>query len=199
MKEYSIVMGLFDLIPVILFFLGANLIAADLRGKIRKSAWFCFVAGILLMSLAGTCKAAYKLLYAANLGDFMFLSDQFFPSQAFGFLLAGIGLAVGVSRPQKKLLAVPVMPFVFVMIVGLGAMDSALVFLSRQLKERRAMVLFIVNFFLTLIMGYLSSHEYDGALMNWIAQTMNLFVQLIFYTGCRCLHKAGLADWKPAV
>ena len=45
-----------------------------------------------------------------------------------------------------------------------------------------------------LIMGYLSSKDFDSPLMNWVAQGINIVGQLLHYIGVRILDKAGLKD-----
>ena len=49
-------------------------------------------------------------------------------------------------------------------------------------------------FFLSLMMGYLSSKDFDKAFMNWLAQGINTLGQLLLYIGVRILDKAGLKN-----
>ena len=150
-----------------------------------------------MVTAAGALKATYKLLYVLNIADIAWMSEQMFPNQAFGFLLAGIGLTIGVTSLKGKTLAVfPTMALVGIMIIGLAAMDASLCSLASKLKKRSALVCFIVSFFLILGMGYLSSNDFTHASMNWIAQGVNIAGQLLLYIGCHQLHNAGLADLK---
>ncbi len=196
MKEFTIPMALVDLLPVLFFFAGSYRIARDLRRRMNVFTGILCFGGLFLSTAAGVLKALYKLLCAAGAGDFGWMSAQFFPNQAFGFLLLGAGFTLVVLKKEKKpefLSVIPVMVLVAVMIVGLGAMDASLCFLASKLKKRNALVLFIISFFLVLGMGYLSSKDFTSASMNWIAQGVNCAGQFLFMAGCVILHKAGAA------
>ena len=91
MKDFSIPMALVDFIPVCLFAAATVLLMRDLYNKMSKGAFALFSAGMINVLGAGALKATYKLLYAAGICDFEPLSQMFFPVQAIGFLLAGIG------------------------------------------------------------------------------------------------------------
>lgn len=187
-------MALVDYIPVILFLLATGLLIKDLQEKMNRPAFLLFAGGTGLVTAAGLLKATYKLLYALNVGDFAWMSAQFFSNQAFGFLLAGVGLMMHVLKKERTYAFLPTMALVGIMVVGLGAMDAGLCFLANRLKKRNALVCFIVSFFLSLAMGYLSTKNFDKAFMNWIAQLVNLCGQFLLYLGCRILHKAGLKE-----
>ncbi len=196
MKEFSVPMALVDYIPVVLFLLAALVLIKDLKNRLKGAAGILFIVGAGLVFCAGFLKATYKLLYALHAGDFIWMSNQFFSNQAFGFLLAGIGLILAVLNPKGKTYAfLPTMALVGIMIVGLGAMDAGLCYVANKLKKRGALVCFIVSFFLCLGMGYLSSKSFDKASMNWIAQGVNCGGQLLLYIGVQMLHKAGLANY----
>ena len=62
MKEFSVPMALVDFIPVVLFALAALTISRDLKHRINKVSLILFAAGALMVFLAGTLKAGYKLL-----------------------------------------------------------------------------------------------------------------------------------------
>lgn len=146
-----------------------------------------------MVSSAGFFKATYKLLYAFGAGDFVWMSNQFFSNQALGFLFSGVGLMICVMNMKNREYAfLPTMALVGIMVVGLAAMDAGLCFLANKLKKRSALVCFIISFFLCLMMGYLSSKDFDKAFMNWLAQGINILGQLLLYLGVRILHKAGL-------
>ena len=190
-------MALVDYLPVIFFLLGTSLIAKDFKHAMSKATYILFRIGSLLVFAAGALKATYKLLYALKVGEFAWMSNQFFSNQAFGFLLTGIGITLAVIRPKKNTAyaLIPTMGLVGIMVVGLGAMDASLAFLASKLKKRSALVCFIVSFFLSLCMGYLSTKDFDKAFMNWLAQGINVIGQLLLYAGARMLHKAGLKDY----
>ena len=218
MKEYSIPMALFDMLPVIFFMTGTTTIAADMRQKMTLPSKILFVGGSWIVGAAGLLKALYKLVFSTGMGDPAWMSGQFFYNQALGFLLAGIGLTLAVTRLDKaqaggagsggsgsggskggsgsgklySVVPIPVMALVGIMVAGLAALDASLCFLAARLKKRSALVLFIVSFCMCLGMGYLSSRSFEKASMNWIAEGVNAVGQLAFLAGCRILHGAGL-------
>ena len=216
MKEFSIPMALFDLLPVFFFLAGTWTIAADMKQKMTLPAKILFVGGSGLVFLAGLLKALYKLIYSLGLGDPAWMSGQFFYNQALGFLLAGIGLTLAVMRLDKasgpkggsgagsasgsgsgklySFVPIPVMALVGIMVAGLAALDASLCYLAAKLKKHSALILFIVSFFLCLGMGYLSSRNFEKSSMNWIAEGVNAAGQFAFLAGCRILHGAGLSE-----
>ena len=215
MKEYSIPMALFDLLPVVFFITGTMTIAGDMKNKMTLPSRILFVGGSWIVCAAGLLKALYKLIYSLGLGDPAWMNGQFFYNQAFGFLLAGVGLTLAVTRLDKaqgggskaggeskaggsgsakvySIVPIPIMALVGIMVAGLAALDASLCFLAARLKKRNALVLFIFSFFMCLGMGYLSSRNFEKASMNWIAEGVNAAGQLAFLSGCRILHGAGL-------
>ena len=204
MKEYSIPMALFDLLPVFFFLAGTWTVAADMKQKMTLPAKILFVGGSGLVFLAGLLKALYKLIYSLGLGDPAWMNGQFFYNQALGFLLAGIGLTLAVMRLDKasgsgsgklySFVPIPVMALVGIMVAGLAALDASLCYLAAKLKKHNALILFIVSFFLCLGMGYLSSRNFEKSSMNWIAEGVNAAGQVAFLAGCRILHGAGLSE-----
>ena len=196
MKEFSIPMAVVDFIPVILFELSAATVSKDLKDRMSKAAWLTFTAGTGLVTAAGFLKATYKLLYALGVGDFAWMSDQFFSNQSLGFLLAGVGLMMYILKKDNRAYGfLPTMALVGIMVVGLGAMDAGLCFLASRMKKRNALVCIIVSFFLALSMGYLSTKDFDQAYMNWAAEGINILGQGLLFLGCNTLRKAGLAKY----
>lgn len=195
MKEFSLPMAIVDYIPVILFALSTSLLAKDLKHKMNKITKYMLYIGILLVTVAGFLKATYKLLYALNIGDFTFLSNQFFPNQAIGFLLVGIATLLALSNKNKEAFVIPTMGLVAIMIIGVCAMDAGLCFIASKMKKKNALICFIISFFLILMMGYLSSKDFDKAYMNWLAQAVNILGQLLLYIGVKILDKAGLKNY----
>ena len=193
MKQFSVLMALVDYIPVVFFCLASLILIKDLQKKMSKTSLYVFTAGAFLVTAAGFLKASYKLLYAMHIGDFLWMSEQFFSNQSLGFLLTGVGLMMHVmSKNERAYGFLPTMALVGIMVVGLGAMDAALCSIANKMKKRNALICFIVSFFLCMMMGYLSSKDFDKAFMNWIAQFINIAGQGLFYLGVRILHKAGL-------
>lgn len=193
MKHFSVPMALMDYIPVVLFALAALSVYKDLKNKSSLVSRILMLTGSVLVTAAGGLKATYKLIYALGIGDLEWMSNQFFSNQALGFLFLGLGLVLTVSSVSKRLNAfLPTMVLVLIMVIGLGAMDAVLAFYASKLKKRGALVCFILSFFLSMSMGYLSSRDFTQAAMNWVAQGINCAGMLLLYLGSRSLHEAGL-------
>jgi hypothetical protein len=201
MKDISVSMALVDYIPVLCFGAAIILLQSDLHRKMSKIAFALFATGTLNVTIAGFLKATYKLLYALGACDFEALNAMFFPTQSFGFLLAGVGLILfWVQKREEKLLAVapPLFTgtFVFVglMVAGLGMMDVVLCLIAAKLKKKGVIALFVLSFVCSLGMGYLSSQDFAKASMNWIAEGVNVVGQGTLLAGVWILHKNGLKD-----
>ena len=201
---YSIPMALVDLIPVVFFGAAALLLQKDLYNKMSKGAYALFCAGTIDVFLAGFLKALYKLLYAANVCDFSTLDTLFFPLQAIGFLLAGLGLVCLITRPQGKGRMYAVAPtvfsgtmiFVVLMVLGLFGIDFSLSAIARKMKKPGAIVLLALSFLFSLTMGYLSSKDFSQSYMHWVAEGVNVFGQAFFFIGTMILHKNGLGSFQ---
>lgn len=202
---YSIPMALVGLIPVVFFGAAALLLQKDLYNKMSKGAYALFCAGTIDVFLAGFLKALYKLLYAANVCDFSTLDTLFFPLQAIGFLLAGLGLVCLITRPQGKgrmyAVAAPTafsgtMIFVVLMVLGLFGINFSLSAIARKMKKPGAIVLLALSFLFSLTMGYLSSKDFSQSYMHWVAEGVNVFGQAFFFIGTMILHKNGLGSFQ---
>lgn len=205
--DFTVGMALFDYIPVIFFALGAIILLGDLYNKMSKVAFALFAAGVIDVIMAGFLKATWKLLYAGAQIDVSALNAMFFPVQSIGFLLAGIGIIMMLTKKQKgtKLNSVaPVVPvvsitfpyLVLVMVAGLGLMDAGLCILAKKLKKPAVIAIFVLSFVCCLGMGYLSTKDFEKASMNWIAEGVNFCGQGLFLLGAWMLHKAGLSELK---
>ena len=202
---YSIPMALVDLIPVFFFGAAAWLLQKDLYNKMSKGAYALFCAGTIDVFLAGFLKALYKLLYAANVCDFSTLNTLFFPLQAIGFMLAGLGLVCLITRPQGKgrmyAIAAPAvfsgtMIFVVLMVFGLFGIDFSLSAVAKKMKKPVAIAMFALSFLFSLMMGYLSSKDFSQSYMHWVAEGVNVFGQAFFFIGTVILHKNGLGSFQ---
>lgn len=204
MKDFSISMALVDYIPVLFFSIASVLLMADLYNKMSKWAYAFFSTGMISVTIAGALKATYKLLYAAEICDFMALNNLFFPLQSIGFILAGIAMIAMLIQSNKQTTAAAVAPpvfsgtFVFVglMVAGLGLMDVALCIISAKMKKAWLIVLFVLSFICSLCMGYLSSQDFAQASMNWIAEGVNVVGQGTLLCGVWLLHQNGLANYQ---
>ena len=193
----SIPMALVDYIPVILYCLSAVMLQRDLYYRMSKGAFALFSAGTFMSIIAGLFKATWKLLFALDLCDFDRLNKSFFPLQSVGFVLAGTALMAMVFVKNKDTSLHSVAPAVFagtglfivLMILGLCGMFAGLSIEAKRRKKASAMVLFIITFIFMLMMGYLSSKNFEEASMNWISEGVNIVGWSVFLIGTKILTK----------
>ena len=202
MYHFSVAMGLMDFVPVIFFGITAVILLGDLYNKMAKGIFALFAAGSVNVFLAGFCKALWKLLYAANICDFVALEAMFLPVNSIGLLFVGIALVAMVCTKKKAVMlsAAPVvitsgLPFIMMMVLGLGGMCTSLSVLAKKMGKGRVMVLFILSFVCAMAMGYMSSQDSTQAWVNWAEQSINTVSQLCLMLGTIALHKAGLKSW----
>ena len=199
--NFTVPMGLMDFVPVIFFGITSVILLRDLYNKMSKAAYVLLSAGAVNVFLAGFCKALWKLLYAANICNFVALEEMFMPVNSLGLLFVGIGLILMVCQKKSAMLSVaPVavtssLPFIMMMVVGLGGMCAALSIVAAKMKKAPVMVLFILSFVCAMAMGYMSSQDSTQAWVNWAEQSINTVSQLCLMIGTILLHKANLKDW----
>ncbi len=203
MYNFTIPMALMDFVPVIFFGVSAVLLLRDLYNKMGKAAYTLLAAGGVNVFLAGFCKALWKLLYAANICDFVALEEMFMPVNSLGLLFVGIGLILMVAQKKKSAalsVAPPVfassMPFIMMMVLGLGGMCTALSIVAAKMKKGAVMILFIASFVCAMAMGYMSSQDSTQAWVNWAEQSINCVSQGCLMAGVILLHKKGLKEFQ---
>jgi hypothetical protein len=202
MYNFTVPMALMDFVPVIFFGITAVLLLRDLYNKMFKGAYALLAAGSVNVFLAGFCKALWKLLYAANICDFVALEEMFMPVNSLGLLFVGLSL-IGMlcwKRRDVILSAAPVavtssLPFIMMMVVGLGGLCTGLSVLSAKMKKAPVMILFILSFVCAMAMGYMSSQDSTQAWVNWAEQSINTVSQACLMLGVIVLHKKGLKEW----
>ena len=202
MYNFTVPMALMDFVPVFFFGVSAVLLLRDLYNKMFKGAYALLAAGSVNVFLAGFCKALWKLLYAANICNFVALEEMFMPVNSLGLLFVGLSL-IGMLRRKEKVgvlsVAPPVfassMPFIMMRVVGLGGLCAGLSILSAKMKKGAVMILFILSFICAMAMGYMSSQDSTQSWVNWVEQSINTVSQLCLMLGVIALHKAGLKDW----
>ena len=203
MYNFTIPMALMDFVPVIFFGITAIFLVGDLYNKMCKGSYALLSAGSVMVFLAGFCKALWKLLYAANICDFVVLEQMFLPVNSLGLLFVGVSLMIMVACKHKSamLSVAPVtytssMPFILMMVVGLGGMCAALSILSAKVKRSKIMILFILSFVCAMAMGFMSSQDSTQAWVNWTEQGINCVSQGCLMAGVMLLHKADLKNWS---
>ena len=202
MYNFTVPMALMDFVPVIFFGITAVILLRDLYNKMFKGAYALLAAGSVNVFMAGFCKALWKLLYAANICNFVALEEMFMPVNSLGLLFVGLSL-IGMLCWKKKSgmlsVAPPVfarsMPFIMMMVVGLGGMCASLSIIAAKMKKAPVMILFILSFVCAMAMGYMSSQDSTQAWVNWAEQSINCVSQGCLMAGAIVLHKAGLKDW----
>ena len=202
MYNFTVPMALMDFLPVIFFGISGVILLRDLYNKMFKGAYALLAAGTFNVFLAGFCKATWKLLYAANICNFVALEEMFMPVNSLGLLFVGLSI-IGMLLWKRKgamLSAAPVaftssMPFIMMMVVGLGGLCAGMSILSAKMKKGKFMLLFILSFVCAMAMGYMSSQDSTLAWVNWVEQSINTVSQLCLMLGVIALDKAGLKDW----
>ena len=202
MYNFTVPMALMDFVPVCFFGVSAWILLRDLYNKMFKGAYALLAAGSVNVFLAGFCKALWKLLYAANICDFVVLEKMFMPVNSLGLLFVGLSI-IGMliwKRKGAMLSVAPVaftssMPFIMMMVVGLGGLCTGLSILCAKMKKSPVMILFILSFVCAMAMGYMSSQDSTQSWVNWVEQSINTVSQLCLMLGVIFLHKAGLSDW----
>ncbi len=202
MYNFSVAMGLMDFVPVFFFGVTAALLLGDLYNKMTKGVYGLFAAGCFNVFLAGFCKALWKLLYAAGICDFVALEQMFLPVNSIGLLCVGLSLIFMVALKKKAVMlsAAPValtsgMPFIMMMVIGLGGMCASMSILAKKMKQGKTIILFVLSFILAMCMGYMSSKDSTLAWVNWAEQSINTVSQLCLMLGTIALHKSGLKNY----
>jgi hypothetical protein len=192
--EFTVEMALVDYIPVAFFAIASIILMRDLFSKMSKLNFLIFALGVSGVTLAGACKATWKLLIAATETNIPFLNDMFFPTQSIGFLLAGIGLLAMLLFKKKATYGVNTFIFIGMMVAGLGVMDAILCVIAGKMKKPAIIAIFVLSFVCSLGMGYLSSKDFTDDLWNWIAEGINVAGQGSLLLGTYLLHKNGLKE-----
>lgn len=84
------------------------------------------------------------------------------------------------------------MVFIMMMVLGLGCLCTVLSRIAIKVKKPGLIVFFVLSFFLSLFMGYMSSKDSTSAAVNWIEQCTNCVSQFSLMFGTMMLHKNGL-------
>lgn len=188
MKTYSIPMALADYIPNILFLLSALNIIKFLRRKKKTFPTIFFGLGAMMIFSASMIKATYKLIASVGIGEIAWMTKQFFPNQAFGFLIIGLAMILALFD-SKKLYSFNTMALVGIMVLGVVATNISLAIFAIKEKKKGLPILFILSMFLSLCMGYLSTKDFTQIYMNWLAEIVNICSMILLYLGTRKLNK----------
>ena len=179
-SDYSLIMGLVDLIPVILFGVAGSIIIRELFSKLRKPFSVLLCSGVTLSLTAGVFKAIWKILLSLNICDFYPFNIMFMPTQSLGFVLMGIGL-ISLLWPRKEdknegvvktnMFAIPLfiilageagaaavqkdgnVIFIAMLVIGEILIATSLCYLAVRNRCWASLPLFIVSFICLMVMG----------------------------------------------
>ncbi len=221
-KDFSLAMGLVDLLPVILFALAGCIIIKELFSKLRKPFAVLMCSGVTLSLTAGIFKAIWKILLALNVCDFYPFNIMFMPTQSLGFRLMGDGLISLLFKEKKdNKVNVSVLPMLFVvmlaeiepvvkqdgdmmfiimLVIGEIMIATSMCYLAVKNKMWLPLVLFIVSFICLMVMGAMKplskKLELDVTASNWIEQGINIVAQISLLVGCYILSRKGFFAYK---
>ena len=85
--------------------------------------------------------------------------------------------------------------FVALMVLGLLGVDVGMSVIAKKMKKPAVIILFVISFIFSLMMGYLSAKDFSQSYMNWVAEGVNVIGQFSLFMGVFILDKAGLKDF----
>ena len=221
-EDYSLFMGIVDLIPVILFALAGCIIIKELFSKLRKPFAVMLCSGVTLSLTAGLFKAIWKILLSLNVCDFYPFDVMFMPTQSLGFILMGVGLISLLFEKKEKGIAtvnVVVLPlllvvfvktpakqfdgnvaFIAMLVIGELMIATSLSYLAIKNKKWVCLVLFIVSCTALIVMGAMkplsTKLKMDVTTANWVEESINIVAQATLLVGAFLLSKKGFLSFK---
>jgi hypothetical protein len=196
MQTYSLGLALFDFVPTFFFLIGAFFLVKTVLICVGKPAARMLMAGSALVFIGGFLKAVWKLLYAAQIADIVWMAEAQFLLLGIGFLAIFITVFLMVRKRKNSVAGAALflgmapwkIPFLFLMTVtSLGA-EGILAYLSFQRGLRLAAAGFVVGVLGLLAMGALASAEQSVA-MQWVEESVNTLGQGGFMVGCILLYR----------
>ena len=221
-EDYSVLMGLMDLIPVILFAVSGCIIIKVMFNELRKPFAVMLCSGVTLSLTAGVFKAVWKILLALNICDFYPFDVMFMPTQALGFVLMGIGLVslFFQKKDDKAIANVAVWPlmllvvlervavptengsiaFIAMLVIGDIAISTALCYLAIKNKNWISLVLFIVFCIGLIAMGAMkplsTKLNMTVTVANWVEESINIVAQGCLLGGAILMNKKGFFSFR---
>ena len=218
-EDYSLIMGLVDLLPVILFAIAGCIIIKEMFTRLRKPFAVLVCSGVTLSLTAGLFKAVWKILLALNVCDFYPFNVMFMPTQSLGFVLMGVGLISLLFKEKKEktanivvwplallIFATPAtkvdgsIAFIAMLVIGEAMIATSLSYVAVKNKKWLSLVLFIISFICLMIMGAMkplsTKMGLDVTTANWVEQSVNIAAQISLLIGCYLLSKKGFFAYK---
>ncbi len=205
----DILMGVFDLVPVVAFLIASIIFQRCLYNKMSKGAFALYSGGTIVVFVAGFFKALHKILYYAAGIEIEVFFTSFFFVQTMGFTLEAIGLIALLFHKQGAnkayafvgLLPIllltasavkvnPTMIFVVFMVLGVLVNTVSYSVMACKLNKKIILLPLIISFVFTLGMGYLSTK--DG-MSDWVKEFVNTVGQGALLLSAWLLKKNGLA------
>lgn len=221
-EDYSLIMGIVDLVPVILFVLAGCIVIKELFNKLRKPFAVMLCSGVTLSLTAGLFKAIWKILLSLNICDFYPFDIMFMPTQSLGFILMGVGLlSLLFSKKENKevttnAVALPLLfiiftgvpaklvdgnvAFIAMLLIGELMIATSLSYLAVKNKNWLCLTLFIVSCIALIMMGAMkplsTKLEMDVTTANWVEESINIVAQSTLLVGVYLLSKKGFFNFK---
>ena len=221
-EDYSLIMGIVDLLPVILFALAGCIVIKVMFNELKKPFAVLLCSGVTLSLTAGLFKAIWKILLSLDICDFYPFDVMFMPTQSLGFVLMGIGLISLLFDKEKRgatKASVSVLPlllivlahvpaqqvdgsiaFIAMLVIGEMMIATSLVYLSIKNKNWLCMMLFIISFIALMVMGAMKplSRKMDLSVTaaNWIEESVNIIAQASLLVGCYLMNKKGFFSFR---
>ncbi len=220
-EDYSLIMGLVDLIPVILFGVAGSFIIKELFSKLKKPFAVMMCSGVTLSLTAGVFKAIWKILLSLGVCDLYPFDAMFMPTQSLGFVLMGVGLlSIMWTLKDKKaavsnVIALPVIflffidpvkqesgsiVFIILLVVGELMIATSLCYLSVRNKKWLALVLFVISCIALITMGAMkplsTKLNMTETVANWVEESINIVAQGTLLGGVLILNKKGFLAFK---
>lgn len=221
-EDYSVIMGLVDLVPVILFGLAGCILIKVLFNALKKPFAVLLCSGVTLSLTAGVFKATWKILLALNICDFYPFDVMFMPTQSLGFILMGIGLLSILfdkelrTDTKANVLVWPLalivfagtpavqvngnIAFIAMLIIGELMICTSLSFLAVKNKKWICLGLFILSCIALIVMGAMkplsTKMELSVTAANWIEESINIVAQGSLLAACYLMNKTGFFAYK---
>ena len=221
-EDYSLIMGIVDLIPVALFALAGCIIIKELFDKLRKPFAVLMCSGVTLSLTAGVFKAVWKILLSLNICDFYPFDVMFMPTQALGLALMGVGLISLLFEKKEKgvattnAIALPLLfiifastpakqvdgniAFIAMLVIGELMIAVSMSYLAIKNKNWISLPLFIVYSIALIVMGAMkplsTKLSMSVTTANWVEESINIVAQGCLLAGCYLLSKKGFMAFK---
>ena len=185
-------MAFIDLIPVAIYFIASILMMKVFYLRMNAGQYAMFSAGTIMLSFAGIMKVIWKFLYALNIGDFVLLSQSFFPLQSMAFLLMFLGTAgmlIGKNGQRKFYSVAPVpvvtsaLPFYITTFFTTTGLYFCLVRFNWKIGAKATGRFFMVAYMINMLQVYLGIKFDNSSGMHWTAQICNIISQTCFLVG----------------